>query len=279
MAVSAQADPPEIRTPRTADREHGATAHAQTFAIVFHGLVTHVGDDGPSGSFYKSHAAVLAAAGHEPVVEVAGEYRIPSGGDLRISLLPGDHISFDLPSGPASTTDSFRAAIPALSRLISDGSLREQVKDALPDPSVVAYVTYPVGELATAYPSRYPLEFRFADGSFAAKHCSADAVVYQTKTNRAVMLKIERATGERVFHRLTSGAVVHVANQPDVIGHHFHMYQSMTTAREIALPTEDLTGRCSGAESVAAAMVPTRVRPGRISTLDMVPGCGNSSWP
>jgi hypothetical protein len=156
--------------------------HETTFTISFDGLMVHVGDESDSAGLLKQHLAILNAPGHEAMLQADAADRRRGSGDLRLRLRKGDLVTFTLPSGATETSDDFRARVPALRSLLNTGSLRDNIKHAIADDGVVAYVKYPAGRLSAPSTFAHPAEYRFGNGRFAAKRCVAQTVLFQVTT-------------------------------------------------------------------------------------------------
>ena len=238
------------------------SASPRVFTVVFEGLMTHVGS-----MTHKTHVAVVAAHGHRAVLEVDDH--------LHIELGEGDVISFDLPPGDAAIDNAYQMTVPHLLSLIRDGSLRDSVLRALPDANVAAYLQYPAGVLTVESTYAHPVEYRFDDGGFAAKHCAALRVLFRAvTTQRFVTIFIER-NGVTTTHRVRASSTIRVKNDPAVAtsASHFPMYLALTDASRIADAVPDPLSTCSETLGEHALAGP-RVRPN-----DYVPGCGNTQWP
>lgn len=264
--------------PRLPERER--SPRESVFTIQFEGLMTHVGSETT-----KTHVAVLNAPGHQAIVEVRGADRLGAAADLRIELQPGDVVSFDLPPGEAPVDAVFRETVPRLSQVIRNGTLRETVALMQPDSAVTAYLKYPAGLLTVTGTFANPVEYRFGDGEFAAKHCAARFVSFRMQTNQRIVTMSVVGPSRRLSAQLRAGAAVRITNNPPhtTSGGHFAMYLDLTSGTAIADVIDDPLSLCTERElhagTISDGSLNGAPRPGTIRLADDVPGCSNSQWP
>ena len=229
------------------------------FKMLFEGLMCHVGN-----TTEKTHVAIVKAQGHKPRVQIDAADLIGRVNDLNEELKQGDQVAFDLSEGTAKLANDnrFTEYVPGLQRLLHDSTpsnkdLHTEVKSKKDHAHVMAYVTYPAGELTTLDPQKQKLKFTPKVGE-PWEECVADVVEFSTPASDIVTMTITHKGGSSLEVKMRPNASVKFTNLAK--GNHFHHYQHLTKAGHMA---EVVAGSDCG---LSIRMPPN-------------PECTNSGWP
>lgn len=253
-----------------------------TLRIHFHGLIVHVGED--STPHIKTHALVLAAQGHAPVVVINGTdveppqssartIMLSKGDSISLSNVPDGHATYD-PAEDWTLLPSLKdLAIPSAPGKIPD--LHGKAKKHKPGtndlhPNALLHFDYPKGTLnMTAF---FQNQARY-EKARPVTHCVPSEVTLNVTTVNSgpVTLIVTHDNGEAPTEvTIRENGALTIANV-SAGGRHFHMYEALIENGKLVTVSE--------AEPCTPPTAKGETRASKKTWGLPHPECSNSAWP